>query len=447
MSARTPRSIEKFREPAGGTPSEVVATSIEAAHGVRDLGAFLAVADRADVGDGPLSGVPVAVKDNLDTLDFPTTGGTPALAASRPGRDHHAVARLREAGASVIGKTNLHELALGITSNNAFFGPVRHPDDTSRSAGGSSGGSAVAVATGVVPFALGTDTGGSVRVPASFCGIVGWRPTVGRWGSGRGVPISHTRDTAGVLATTVADAALVDEIVTGEPQALPEARRLRLGIPRPGFYDDLDPATADVMRRALDRLADGGVELVETAVADAHELDAECGFPIVFHEIARDLPDYLASLPGPERDLTFADVLERVASPDVRGALELAASGAVDEAAYRQALDTRACLRGAYAAALQHPAGPLDALVYPTVPLVAPPLGDDATTELNGRQVPTFLTVIRNTGPGSTAGMPAVSLPAGATGAGLPVGPSLEAVPGGDRRLLAAARVVEDLLL
>ena len=250
------------------------------------------------------------------------------------------------------------------------------------------------------------------------------------------------------IATPSKTAALnaADEIVTGEPQALPEARRLRLGIPRPGFYDDLDPATADVMRRALDRLADGGVELVETAVADAHELDAECGFPIVFHEIARDLPDYLASLPGPERDLTFADVLERVASPDVRGALELAASGAVDEAAYRQALDTRARLRDAYAAALQHPAGPLDALVYPTVPLVAPPLGDDATTELNGRQVPTFLTVIRNTGPGSTAGMPAVSLPAGATGAGLPVGLSLEAAPGGDRRLLAAARVVEDLL-
>ena len=447
MSPRTARSIDQFREPAAGTPSAVVATSIGAAHEVQDLGAFIAVADRADVGDGPLSGVPVAVKDNLDTLDFATTGGTPALAASRPGRDHHAVARLREAGASVIGKTNLHELALGITSNNAAFGPVRHPHDTGRCAGGSSGGSAVAVATGVVPFALGTDTGGSVRVPAAFCGIVGWRPTVGRWGSGHGVPISHTRDTAGVLATTVADAALVDEIVTGEPQALPRARRLRLGVPRPGFYDDLDHGTADVMRRALDRLADGGVDLVETAVADAHELDAECGFPIVFHEIARDLPEYLASLPGPERDLTFADVLERVASPDVRGALELAASGTVDEAVYRQALATRERLRDAYAAALQHSSGPLDALVYPTVPLVAPPLGDDATTDLNGRQVPTFLTVIRNTGPGSTAGMPAVSLPAATTGTGLPVGLSLEAAPGGDRRLLAVARAVEDLLL
>jgi indoleacetamide hydrolase len=440
-------SLDRVRERiAASSAAEVIAESIEAARGIADLGAFIALADRAEAGTGPLAGVPLAVKDNLDTRDFPTTGGTPALRDSRPGRDQHAVERLRAAGAAVIGKTNLHELALGVTSNNAAFGPVRNPHDPSRSAGGSSGGSAVAVATGVVAIALGTDTGGSMRVPAAHCGVVGWRPTVGRWGTGRTVPISRTRDTAGVLATSVADVAVVDELVTGESAAEPSARPLRLGVPRVGFYDDLHPQVAACAQRVLDRLADGGVDLVEVDVAGAHELDAECGFPIVFFEIARDLPAYLATLPGPERELTFGDVMARVASPDVRGALEVAAGGSFTEESYRQALATRDRLRAAYAAALRPDGGRLDALVYPTVPLPAPPVGDDATTELNGRQVPVFLTTIRNTGPGSTAGMPAISLPAGATDAGLPIGISLEALPGEDAALLAIARQVEAVI-
>ena len=433
---------------AGSSARDVVRDSLERARATADLNAFITVPDDAAGGTGPLAGVPLAVKDNLDTADLPTSGGTPALRASRPGRDQHAVDRLRAAGAAVVGKTNLHELALGITSNNHAFGPVRNPHDPSRSAGGSSGGSAVAVATGVVPLALGTDTGGSVRVPAAHCGLVGWRPTVGRWGTGRTVPISSTRDTAGVLATRVADVAVVDELVTGQsPAAVPD-RPLRLGVPRTGFYDDLHPEVAGTVARALDRLADAGVELVEVAVGDAHELDAECGFPIVFAELAQDLPAYLATLPGPERGLTLADVLAQVASPDVRGALEAAASGAFTAEVHAQAMATRDRLRAAYAAALR-PAGTdrLDALVYPTVPLPAPPVGDDDTTELNGRQVPVFLTTIRNTGPGSTAGMPALSLPAGTTRAGLPVGLSLEALPGEDVALLATARRVETALL
>jgi Asp-tRNA(Asn)/Glu-tRNA(Gln) amidotransferase A subunit family amidase len=444
MTSLQIQSLDQVRDRiAALSAAEVIAESIESARGIADLGAFIALADRADAGAGPLAGVPLAVKDNLDTRDFPTTGGTPALRDSRPGRDQHAVERLRAAGAAVIGKTNLHELALGVTSNNAAFGPVRNPHDPSRSAGGSSGGSAVAVATGVVPIALGTDTGGSVRVPAAHCGVVGWRPTVGRWGTGRTVPISRTRDTAGVLATTVADVAVVEELVTGEPAAEPSGRPLRLGVPRVGFYDDLHPQVAACAQRVLDRLADGGVDLVEVDVAGAHEFDAECGFPIVFFEIAQDLPAYLATLPGPERELTFADVMARVASPDVRGALEVAAGGSFTEESYRQALATRDRLRAAYAAALRPDGGRLDALVYPTVPLPAPPVGDDATTELNGRQVPVFLTTIRNTGPGSTAGLPAISLPAGATDAGLPIGISLEALPGEDAALLAVARHVE----
>jgi mandelamide amidase len=442
------QTVDQVRQQVSSTSAEaVVAASTQRARELADLGAFISVADHPRPGPGPLAGVPLAVKDNLDTVDLPTTGGTPALRDSRPGRDQHAVARLRAAGAAVIGKTNLHELALGITSNNAAFGPVRNPHDTTRSAGGSSGGSAVAVATGVVPIALGTDTGGSLRVPAAHCGVVGWRPTTGRWGSDRTVPISHTRDSVGVLATSVADVVLVDQLVTDEPAAAAPGRPLRLGVPREGFYDDLHPDVARCTEEALARLAAAGVELVEVTVEGAHALDAECGFPIVFFEVARDLPAYLATLPGPESGLTLADVLAQVASPDVRGALEAAAGGAFTAEVYEQAMATRERLRAAYAAALR-PAGaqPLDALVYPTVPLPAPPLGDDETTELGGRQVPVFLTTIRNTGPGSTAGMPAISLPAGSTRAGLPVGISLEGLPGEDAALLAAAGPVEAVL-
>jgi indoleacetamide hydrolase len=449
-SLRTTGLAEVRERIAGSSPREVIDGSLARAREIAGLGAFTTLADDAAGragGPGPLAGVPVAVKDNLDTADLPTTGGTPALRNSRPGRDQHAVERLRAAGAAVVGKTNLHELALGITSNNAAFGPVRNPHDPDRVAGGSSGGSAVAVATGVVPVALGTDTGGSVRVPAAFCGLVGWRPTVGRWGTGRTVPISRTRDTAGVLATGVADAVLVDELVTGQPAAAAPDRPLRLGVPRAGFYDDLHPEVAATAERALDRLADAGVELVEVRVAEAHALDAECGFPIVFFEIARELPAYLATLPGPESRLTFADVLAQVASPDVRAALELAAGDAFTEEVYRQSLAVRERLRAAYAAALRPAdADRLDALVYPTTPLPAPPVGDDDTTELNGRQVPVFLTTIRNTGPGSTAGMPAVTLPAGSTADGLPIGLSLEALPGEDGALLAAAARAEAVL-
>jgi mandelamide amidase len=448
MPSLQPTGLDQVRQRiAASSAQEVIQETLGRARGIADLNAFITVADSAEGAAGPLAGVPLAVKDNLDTREFPTSGGTPALRESRPQRDQHAVERLRAAGAAVVGKTNLHELALGITSNNGAFGPVRNPHDPSRSAGGSSGGSAVAVATGVVPIALGTDTGGSVRVPAAHCGVVGWRPTVGRWGTGRTVPISSTRDTAGILATRVSDVILVDELVTGQPAATVDDRPVRLGVPRIGFYDDLHPEVAATVARALDRLADAGVVLVEVDVAGAHALDAECGFPIVFFEIARELPAYLASLPGPESRLTFGDVLAQVASPDVRGGLELAAGGSVTDEVYRQSLAVRDRLRAAYAAALRPSDGePLDGLVYPTVPLPAPPVGDDDTTELNGRQVPVFLTTIRNTGPGSTAGMPAISLPAGTTATGLPIGISLEALPGGDRALLATAGRVEAAL-
>lgn len=392
----------------------------------------------------PLSGVPLAVKDNIDTYDLPTSGGTPAPRGSRPAADAPVLALLRRAGAVVVGKTNLHELACG-TTNNAAFGITRNPHAPGRSSGGSSGGSAAAVAAGLVPAALGTDTGGSVRIPASFCGIVGFRPTAGRLGNHGTVPLSPTRDTIGVHATTVTDAATIDAIVTGDDVLTPrDLTGLRLGVPRHGFYHNLDPGVAARTETALTRLADAGAELVEMRVDEAHELDARCGRSIVFHEIAEALPRYLATLPPPYRHLTFADVAAQVSSPEVRGLLDAILAEPIGEDAYLECLAVRERLRTAYAQAFQR--SQVVAIVYPTVPLVAPPVADTETTWHNGRRVNLFLTSVQNTGPGSVAGMPSISVPNGRTVAGLPVGLSFEAAPGDDRRMLAVAAAAEPVI-
>ena len=411
----------------------------------KELSAFTAVA--ADVSgpaaDGrPLAGVLYAVKDNIDTVDLPTTAATPALRGSVAAANAPVVERLRRAGAVVVGKTNMHELALGTTSHNMAYGAVRNPHATDRTAGGSSGGSAAAVAAGLVPFALGTDTGGSVRIPASYCGIVGFRPSTGSWGNEGTVPVSPTRDTIGVLAHTVADAALVDSAVTGRDRAAAVSLAgLRLGVPRDGFYAGLHPDVSARTEAALGVLSDAGVELVELRVAGAHELDALCGLLIALFEMARALPAYVKALPAPFCDLGLPDIAAQISSPDVKQLVDGILDRPVPEAHYHECLATRERLQAAYAEAFARHR--VAALVYPTGPLVAPPLNDTETTTHNGRQVNVFLTSIQNTGPGSVAGVPSLSLPNGYTPAGLPVGLSLEAASGADGTLLAVARAIE----
>jgi mandelamide amidase len=394
---------------------------------------------------GPLHGVPIALKDNFDTADFTTTAGTPALAAHRPTRNAAVVQRLLDAGALILGKANMQELAFGPTSNNAAFGPVRNPYDRSRIPGGSSGGTAALVAARLAPAGLGTDTGGSVRVPASLSGVVGFRPTTLRWPQDGIVPISHTRDTAAPIARCVADCALLDGIVTGGPTSLAPIRLegLRLGVPRGHFWDDLDAEVEAILADALARLAAAGVVLVEGDMADVAALDAAAGFPVALYEFVTDLDRYLA---GHATGLDFAGVAAQVQSPAVKKVVDaLLGADAVPEAVYREALiKHRPALQDAYRRYFAERG--VAAMVFPTTPLPAAKVGEDDTVLLNGKAVPTLATYIRNLGPGSAAGIPGLSLPAGMTSAGLPIGIAIDGPQGADQQLLTICLAIESAL-
>ena len=195
---------------------------------------------------GPLAGLPLVVKDNINTVGFPTSAGTPSLKGFFPASDAPVADVLFKNGAFLLGKTNMHELARGMTSSNPAFGFAQNPYDRSRVPGGSSGGTAAAIAARITPAGLGTDTGGSTRIPASFCGIVGFRPSTGgrikAWTDAGVVPIAHSVDTPGPMGRTVADVALLHAFVTGTavPAAIP-LRGVRVGVPRGYYWDDLDP--------------------------------------------------------------------------------------------------------------------------------------------------------------------------------------------------------------
>jgi mandelamide amidase len=393
---------------------------------------------------GPLHGVPLALKDNIDTAGIVTTAGTPGLRANRPVRNAPIAQSLIDAGAILFGKANLHELAYGISNNNAGFGAARNPYDRTRIPGGSSGGVGVAVGARIVPGGIGSDTGGSVRIPAALCGIVGFRPTTGRWSQSGIVPISHTRDTAGPMTRSVADCALLDRVVTGSSAAATVAiKGLRLGVPRGHFWEALDPEVASLMESVLTMLKEAGAVLIEADVPDAARLDNEAGFPIALYETVVDLDVYLAEHGSSMR---YAELVAQTASPDVKGMLEsLLGANAIPEAVYRTALNEhRPALQATFSNYFQR--HDVAAIVFPTTPLAAARIGDDETVMLNGVAVPTFPTFIRNCSPSSVAGIPGISLPAAMTRSGLPLGLELDGPQGADARLLAIASAVEALL-
>ena len=413
-----------------------------------EYNAFISIADSEELrqkarnldkkSDLPLRGFTLAVKDNINTIDFKTTGGSPGLKDFRPKQDATVITRIKSAGGIIVGKSNLHELAFGITNNNVAFGATHNASKRGYISGGSSGGSAVAVALGMVRAALGTDTGGSARIPAALNGIVGFRPTVGRYPADGLVPISNTRDTVGPMAQTVADVILLDRVLSGDKAELPiiDPAKLRIGIPKI-FYRDIDAEVSAISLGVLDKLRAKGVQLINVDMPELFELNNKVSFPIALYECGVELPHYLAKY---HTGISLSQLHDKIVSPDVKGIIGSIMNGAIPEAVYREVMQKwRPDLQQMFASYFKDHR--LDALIVPVTPVPARPIAtSDQTVELNGKQAPTFATYIRNVDPSSNAGIPGISVPAGTTKQQLPVGMEIEAAMGDDLKLLAIAQ-------
>jgi aspartyl-tRNA(Asn)/glutamyl-tRNA(Gln) amidotransferase subunit A len=407
----------------------------------RALNAFITVlADRAveearvaerEIRDGgwrgPLHGVPISVKDLVDVAGSETTSGS-KVPPRRPRTDAALVRRLREAGAIIVGKTNLHEFAFGTTGDESGYGPIHHPLDQARSAGGSSSGAAVAVVEGMAFASIGTDTGGSVRIPAAACGCVGLKPTLGELSCEGVVPLSTTLDHVGPLARTVADAALVFHAMRGTPPRTPAPRegRLAFGVPGPHFCDRLDPAVRGALDRVRRDLAAAGHEVRDVRITHAEWT-----------------PDVYLHLVLPEASWYHAPVLERHPdgySPGVRLRLEMGRYVLAED--YLRALHLREGLRAEVDRALEG----LDALLLPALAIPAPPLGA-ASVDVDGHKEPVRAVMLKLTQLFNITGHPAIALPAGRAADGFPVAVQIVGRRNQTEDLLALAAAVEPCII
>ena len=390
----------------------------QAAEADRELAAGL---DR-----GPLHGIPISVKDIFDIAGTVTTAASRVREGIEAQHDALAVSRLRRAGAVIVGKTNLHEFAFGTTNEDSAFGPARNPFDDTRSPGGSSGGSAASVVAGMALATLGTDTGGSIRIPAAACGLVGLKPAYGELPANGAVPLSRTLDHVGPLTATVTDAwhmlhALRDRAPV-KPLAATPVGALRLAVPRRYFCDLLDDDVRAAFEAAVDTLGRQGATIVDADIPHA-SLIATVYLHIVFGDAAAYHADTLDSMP------------ERY-TPNVRLRLEMARYVTAED--YVRALDGRRALTREVDAALSG----VDALLMPTLPIVAPPIGA-ATVQVGSTREPVRNVMLRLTQLFNLTGHPAVSLPCGTSTSGLPCGLQLAGSAGQTDTLLRVARGVE----
>jgi aspartyl-tRNA(Asn)/glutamyl-tRNA(Gln) amidotransferase subunit A len=387
---------------------------------------------------GPLQGVPIAVKDLFYTRGVRTTGGSPIFETFVPDSDAFAVARLEAAGAVMVGKTNLHELAYGITSANPHFGAVRNPWNVKHSPGGSSGGSGAAVAAGLVCAAMGTDTGGSIRIPAAFCGTVGLKPTYGRV-SRRGVlPLSWSLDHVGPLTSTVRDAATIMNVTAGRdpgdasssrhpvvdyvPDEGCAVRGLRVGFPENFFFERLDGEVELCVRGALARLQSLGAAVRPVKLPDIAAINATARV-LLLCEASAMLEPHLA-----DRTRFGADVLALLDQGRLLPATD-----------YIHAQRLRARMQQEFAQIWSR----VDCLIAPTTPNTAPRVGDE-TVKLGGRDEDVRLATTRLVRSFNLLGLPALSLPCGLSGDGLPVGLQIVAAPFEEALVLRIGAALED---
>ncbi|KAG5985713.1 hypothetical protein E4U43_005931 [Claviceps pusilla] len=403
----------------------------------------------------PLAGLAIVAKDNINQAGIPTTGGTAALLNNRPHKTAPSLKRLMTAGAIVIGRANMHELAFGITSTNLqpFAHPVHNPYDVNMIPGGSSGGTAAAIASRVVTCGLGTDTGGSSRIPAALTGTAGFRPSVGDGGAERRyhdhnavVPISHTRDTIGPLGRTVADIALLDSVISRRPRVQPaELRGLRLGVP-PVLWSGLDKELERILLSASAKLQNAGVVLVQDDIPNLLELDSTIGNPIALHEPVADIPAYLKK--SRVKNVNMARLVAGIASPDVKQIFGLVMNDTFAPQYDEVMKVRRPALQQLFASYFSDKH--IDAILFPTTILPATPIdfvhGSGNVTINGGPPMDAFGAYTRNAGPGSNAGIPGLSIPAGMTAGGLPIGIEIDGPLGSDDKLLAIGLGIESVL-
>jgi len=373
---------------------------------------------------GPLHGVPIALKDNIDTAGIRTTAASELFKDRIPEEDAEVVRRLKNAGAVVLGKLNMHEFAYGTTSAVTYFGPVHNPWALDRIPGGSSGGSAAATSADLCLGSLGTDTGGSVRIPSSYCGVVGFKATYGRVSCRGVIPLSWTLDHVGPIAKTVEDAALILDAIAGYDEADPTtddtpvshyaraitlpAARLRLGIVRTPFFDNLDPDVQKTVQGAIEVL-----KKLTSGVRDV-KLPAANGLNLIGPEAYAYHIKWITETPNLYQPATRA-ILQRSADSKAP--------------AYADALRRVYLIRREVKKVFRD----VDLLITPTMP--SPPV----TIEASATQSATT----RNTSPFDVYGLPSISVPCGFTGAGLPVGLQISGAQFAESTVLALAHAYQ----
>lgn len=405
------------------------------------------LAERQGRALGPLHGIPIALKDNIDAVGHATTGGTPGLRHHRPTRNALIVDRLINAGAVIAGKVNMHELAGGGTTNNPAFLRTRNPYNPDHSPGGSSGGSAVAVAAQIVPAALGTDTAGSVRNPAGYCGVVGFRPSMGRYPADGIVPLSLSRDTAGPIAHTVADIVALDSALANDTAAVnvPTLKGLRIGSPKTPFRENMTPDIANMLDDVERRLVDAGAVLVDGEIAGLTDMINQASLVTLGARLRTDVESYL-KYSGAQ--ISFDQIAEQIADPFVKGWMTPYLNPTADilneEARVRA--DVIPALKAAYTSYLR--ANALEAILFPTTPIPAGievPSTEDVIVD--GTRLPGGIWLnIQNATPASLWGGPGISLPSGLTASGLPMGIEIDGAIGRDKELLGIAGTIELIL-
>jgi aspartyl-tRNA(Asn)/glutamyl-tRNA(Gln) amidotransferase subunit A len=399
---------------------------------------------------GPLDGIPIALKDNIWTRGIRTTAGSKFLEHFVPEENATVAQSLRRAGAVLLGKTSLHEFAYGITTNNPHFGPTRNPWDTARIPGGSSGGSAAAIAAGLCVASVGTDTGGSIRIPAALCGIVGLKPTFGRVSCGGVVALAPTFDHVGPLARTVADAALILGVIAGRdphdsatfsqprfksfddvrglqkrlrPQ-FSKKRPLKLGLPREYFFTSVSEGVREAVKLAVHSFEKLGAVVEEVSLPNINDGDdASTSIALAeavhYHQSQGWFPAHTAD---------YGD--------DIRKRLEMGSD--IRAADYLAAREVQRRVRAEFDAVLTQ----VDAIIAPTTPITAPLIGENVV-EIESAEEPVRGALIRLNRPANFTGLPAISLPCGWSEQNLPIGLQLIGRAWDEEHLLVIAQLFE----